>query len=577
MNEQLRRRRRAPLSRRTRLGLLAILAILAGLVIPAPTAHAWKGEFNLPSPDPAVRGAITSVARHVDALDVFWILPDGSISSATWTAAAGRWVNRPVAPAGSAQPGEFSGALSAVSRNPDHLDLFWIRPDGGVSTSWWHVGDVAWAPARSIAPARHALYGTLTAVARNLGQLDVFWIGPDRAIGTTAWNPSHGWLTPWPITPSGVAHGSAGAVTVVSRTRDQLDLFWIRPDGGVSTAWWNAQANWPSRSIAPAGHALIGSSREWRRAALTAVSHRPDQLDVFWIGPDGGIGTTVWKDRVLNWPAPWPIAWPGAAQPGSLDVVSRSPGRFDLVWVGPNNQVQGYAFDERIPGSWAVAPVSGVNAAQPGAISLTSRHPTLLDAFWIRPDGTIGTNWWRTERVRVHVKIVNQPTATFDPISTQLNNAATGFAQAEIGVDVITVERIQVTGMDTLDVGACSDFQPTTAQQNTLYGHRNNVQPGEIVLYIVKAIKQDGVDGCATHPAGRPGAIVEYSSHPWALAHETGHVLGLEHPDCGLPGQPSCAPLVNRLMFPHFNLLSKPVPEISSTEKVTLFGSPLTN
>ncbi|MGW0658423.1 hypothetical protein [Streptodolium elevatio] len=118
--------------------------------------------------------------------------------------------------------------------------------------------------------------------------------------------------------------------------------------------------------------------------------------------------------------------------------------------------------------------------------------------------------------MRVHVKIVNQPTATFDPISTQLNNAATGFAQAEIGVDVITVERIQVTDMDTLDVGACRDFQPTTAQQNTLYGHRNNVQPGEIVIYIVKAIKQDGVDGCATQPAGRPGAIVEYSSHLWA-------------------------------------------------------------
>ncbi len=60
------------------------------------------------------------------------------------------------------------------------------------------------------------------------------------------------------------------------------------------------------------------------------------------------------------------------------------------------------------------------------------------------------------------------------------------------------------------------------------------------------------------------------------LRRERLRLLGLEHPDCGLPGQPSCAPLVNRLMFPNSHSLSKPVPEISSTEKVILYRSPLT-
>jgi hypothetical protein len=38
--------------------------------------------------------------------------------------------------------------------------------------------------------------------------------------------------------------------------------------------------------IAPRGHAAPG--------AITAHSRHPDHIDVFWIGPDGGVGTTFW-------------------------------------------------------------------------------------------------------------------------------------------------------------------------------------------------------------------------------------------------------------------------------------------
>ena len=38
------------------------------------------------------------------------------------------------------------GAVTAVARTPDHLDLFWVGPDGSVGTNWWdaHANNGAW-------------------------------------------------------------------------------------------------------------------------------------------------------------------------------------------------------------------------------------------------------------------------------------------------------------------------------------------------------------------------------------------------------------------------------------------------
>jgi hypothetical protein len=39
-----------------------------------------------------------------------------------------------VAPPGSALP----GAIAAVSRERNRLDVFWVAPDGGIGSHWWH-------------------------------------------------------------------------------------------------------------------------------------------------------------------------------------------------------------------------------------------------------------------------------------------------------------------------------------------------------------------------------------------------------------------------------------------------------
>lgn len=563
------RRRSAP----RRLVAIWALALLAALLSPVPSARAWSGvDFALPGAATAENSTITSVARGSGRLDVFWISSDGAVNTAAWTDRTYRWGGGQVAPPGSASPGTSAGGLAAVARNPQHLDVFWIRPDGGVSTSAWDEAAPAWTVARSIAPSRAALPGTLAAVSRNADQLDVFWIGPDRAIGTTAKHSTHDWLNPWPLTAPATAQYPAGALSVVSRARDHLDLFWVRPDGGVSTMWWNPNANWPSRSIAPAGHVRISDRTTVRRAALTAVSRRPDHLDVFWIGPDGGIGTTAWNPGV-NWPAPWPIAWPGAAQSGSLAVASRSPGRLDVAWLAADNRVQSLGYDERVPGGWGLTDATPAQRALPGALTMVSRRADVLDVFWVKPDRTIGTTWRTNERIRVHVKAVNVP-LDHELVRSQIADMTFLYGRVEIGVELVSTEQITIPGLKIVDVGLCNEtLAPATPDQNTLANHRAGAGPKDIVIYIVPRIEHDElghIDGCGTHPVGKPGAVVAPYNMRWLHAHEVGHVLDLHHPD---PRVDDKTTLMTGLGL--IDLWKNP-PDITAREKATMFASPLT-
>src|SRR5262245_15590334 len=116
------------------------------------------------------------------------------------------------------------------------------------------------------------------------------------------------WAAPFPIAPRG--HAVPGAIPAYSRHPDHIDVFWVGPDGGVGTTFWSPATGWAAPfPIAPRGHAAPG--------AITAHSRHPDHIDVFWVGPDGGVGTTFWSPAT-GWAAPFPIAPRGHAVPGAI-------------------------------------------------------------------------------------------------------------------------------------------------------------------------------------------------------------------------------------------------------------------
>jgi hypothetical protein len=156
------------------------------------------------------------------------------------------------------------------------------------------------------------------AVARAPYHLDVYWVGPDGTIGTQWWDsaPGSSWENhlPFPITPPGAAQAGS-AVVALARTPNHLDVYWVGPDGTIGTQWWDSApgSSWETHlpfPITPPGAAQAGSR-------LAAVARTPNHLDVYWVGPDGTIGTQWWDSAPgSSWEThpPFPITPPGAAQ-----------------------------------------------------------------------------------------------------------------------------------------------------------------------------------------------------------------------------------------------------------------------
>jgi hypothetical protein len=97
------------------------------------------------------------------------------------------------------------------------------------------------------------------------------------------------------------------------------------------------------------------------------------------------------------------------------------------------------------------------------------------------------------------------------------------------GIDVrlISTETLDLPDLNDVDVGRCVRGS-TTTEQDQLFANRNNARADDVVVYFVRSTVPP-FNGCAAHPAGRPGAVVARGATQWTTAHEVGHVLDLNH------------------------------------------------
>jgi len=163
-----------------------------------------------------------------------------------------------------------------------------------------------------------------------------------------------------------------------------------------------------------------------------------------------------------------------------------------------------------------------------GNLEVVARIGSKLFHYW-RNDG----NTWQWNgpgeirhhcRINLHFKILSVPNIDVDNMLDAMRDV---FEPQGFRVDLRSIETLDLPQFNTVDIGTCIAGQ-TTNEQDLLFANRNFVQGQDIVIYFVQATTPP-VNGCAAHPAGIPSAVVTSIASVWTMAHEVGHILGLNH------------------------------------------------
>nr|WP_125778207.1 DUF6623 family protein [Antribacter gilvus] len=174
-----------------------------------------------------------------------------------------------------------------------------------------------------------------------------------------------------------------------------------------------------------------------------------------------------------------------------------------------------------------------------------------------------GVDLTLVQTIRLHVKTLTAPTRfTIDQMIAAMRQV---YEPAGIRVVRASDQTLNLPALDIVDIGECNMGQTPTAEQTTLYGNRNSAGANDVVVYFVRATNPP-TNGCAAHPAGRPGAVVASGASRWTLAHEVGHVLGLRH----------VTPTDRLMMGGGTNNITNPPPDLVGTEVTTMLASALT-
>ena len=168
----------------------------------------------------------------------------GILMTAGSASAAGSWGNFPLT-----GPNATSGDITSVSRAPNTMETWWIANNGSVQGAYYCDGqEPPWGYYQLAPPGSAMVGGAIKAVSRAANTMEVFWEGPQASIEHASWYAGVGWtgLNGIPPLGPGAPPGSVENLTVravgdeplavVSRSADTIELWWVASDGSVQDA-----------------------------------------------------------------------------------------------------------------------------------------------------------------------------------------------------------------------------------------------------------------------------------------------------------------------------------------------------
>ena len=344
--------------------------------------YAGWNLFQLSAPNTAsTSGAITAVSRIPNSMEVWWIGGDGSVHDANWYG-GGQWNQFVLAPQGSAA---IHGGIAAVSRIPNTMEVWWIGGDGSVWDAYWYEGG-QWNQFQLAPPGSASPYGGITAVSRMPNTMEVMWIGADGSVWDAYWYDGQQWNR-YQLAPPNSASTNGRSITAVSRRPNTMEVWWIGLDGSVQDAYWYEWGPWGKFALAPAGSASV-------LGGIAAVSRMPNSLEVWWIGLYGSVQDAYWYEGGGPWNQVALAPRGSASMTGRITALSRIPNSMEVWWTGNDDSVQDANLYQG--GSWnQFALASPRSTPIQGGIAAVSRISNSMEVWWIGGDGSVwDANWY---------------------------------------------------------------------------------------------------------------------------------------------------------------------------------------
>jgi hypothetical protein len=301
-----------------------------------PAGSKWTDWFQIHSETVFAQEApVSALARRPDQLDLFVTGLNGAIWTCSWHADPEQW--RPWYPIHFETVFRQDRQVTAISRVPEHIDLFRIGFDGAVWSTWWSEQTGVWDNWDRIHPeTRFPDDARVTALARRTDHVDLFTVGLDGAVWSCWWHADVESWRPWyRIHPETVFRFDQ-EIAAVSRVPEHMDLFTVGNNGAVwSTSWHEGDSQgWRS------WFAIHPETRFALDSRVTALARRPDHLDLFVTGLDGSVWSCWWHDDPQGW-RPWfpIIPSPAFSQDHPVTALARLPEHIDLYKIGPDGNV----------------------------------------------------------------------------------------------------------------------------------------------------------------------------------------------------------------------------------------------
>lgn len=341
---------------------------------------------------------VNAVSRTPDHVDIFMVRPDGYPVTAARHPSETNWRGWWMASEAKTSP---ESPITAISRTPDTLDIFVVAESGHILTAgwessggwskWWQIGSVKTEPGSRIG-----------AVSRANNRIEIFVTGHDRQVQTTSRNFDGGGWGPWTSVNGGLAAPGA-PVTAVNRTADSVDVFVIGEDGRVwNTSRLYSRMKTPWRNWHP-----VLDVRAMPKTQIGAASYADGHIDLFLTDADGNIRSAARAAGDDKWGGWWHISEGRSNKNSPITAISRANNHLDLFTVGLDNRIWTSAWWPTLGGWRRWSPIGDLKVLPATRIDAISSAPNKLEIFvrgsdravyWIAWNPQTGT-WGSWERL----------------------------------------------------------------------------------------------------------------------------------------------------------------------------------